>query len=101
MPTARLDQLPPALLTLRTRPLFALSLDVPQILLGLGMQALHETPLLYRQQIANVTAVASTPQFANPTLRTLGTGWFTRRRVDSVIMSLVDPDGFIAAVQAP
>ena len=27
---------------------------VPQILLGLGMQALHETPLLYRQQIENV-----------------------------------------------
>jgi hypothetical protein len=27
---------------------------VPQILLGLGMQALHETPFLYRQQIANV-----------------------------------------------
>jgi hypothetical protein len=27
---------------------------VPQVLLGLGMQALHETPLLYRQQIANV-----------------------------------------------
>jgi hypothetical protein len=26
---------------------------VPQILLGLGMQALHETPVLYRQQIAN------------------------------------------------
>ena len=30
--------------------------------------------------------------------RTLGTGWFTKRRVNSVIMSLVDPDGFIAAV---
>lgn len=27
---------------------------VPQILLGLGMQALHETPFLYRQQIVNV-----------------------------------------------
>jgi hypothetical protein len=27
---------------------------VPQILLGLGMQALHETPFLYRQQIASV-----------------------------------------------
>jgi Pvc16 N-terminal domain len=27
---------------------------VPQILLGLGMQALHETPFLYRQQITNV-----------------------------------------------
>jgi hypothetical protein len=27
---------------------------VPQVLLGLGMQALHETPFLYRQQIANV-----------------------------------------------
>jgi len=32
--------------------------------------------------------------------RTLGTGWFTKRKVNSVIMSLVDPDGFIAAVQA-
>ncbi len=30
--------------------------------------------------------------------RALGTGWFTKRRVNSVIMSLVDPDGFIAAV---
>ena len=27
---------------------------IPQILLGLGMQALHETPFLYRQQIASV-----------------------------------------------
>ncbi len=27
---------------------------VPQVLLGLGMQALHETPFLYRQQIASV-----------------------------------------------
>jgi hypothetical protein len=27
---------------------------VPQVLLGLGMQALHETPFLNRQQIANV-----------------------------------------------
>jgi hypothetical protein len=27
---------------------------VPQVLLGLGMQALHEAPVLYRQQIANV-----------------------------------------------
>jgi hypothetical protein len=27
---------------------------VPQVLLGLGMQALHETPFLYRQQITNV-----------------------------------------------
>ena len=32
--------------------------------------------------------------------RSLGSGWFTKRRVTSVIMSLVDPDGFIAAVQA-
>ena len=31
--------------------------------------------------------------------RTLGTG-FIKRRVNSVIMSLTDPDGFIAAVQA-
>jgi hypothetical protein len=31
--------------------------------------------------------------------RTLGTG-FTRRKVNSLIMSLVDPDGFIAAVEA-
>jgi hypothetical protein len=31
--------------------------------------------------------------------RTLGTG-FIKRRVNSVIMSLADPDGFIAAVQA-
>lgn len=32
--------------------------------------------------------------------RTLGTGWFTKRRVNSVIVSLADPDGFIATVQA-
>ncbi len=31
--------------------------------------------------------------------RTLGTG-FIKRRVNSVIMSLANPDGFIAAVQA-
>jgi len=30
---------------------------------------------LDRRHIFNVTAVASTPQFANPTLRMLGTGW--------------------------
>jgi hypothetical protein len=27
-------------------------------------------------------------------------GWFAKRRVNPVIMSLVDPDGFMAAVQA-
>src|ERR1035437_419332 len=32
----------------------------PQILLGLGMQALHETPFLYRQQITN-TFTSPTP----------------------------------------
>lgn len=31
--------------------------------------------------------------------RTLGTG-FTKRTVNSLIMSLVDPDGFIAAIEA-
>ena len=30
---------------------------------------------LDRRHVFNVTAVASTPQFANPTLRMLGTGW--------------------------
>jgi hypothetical protein len=43
MPKARLDQLPQALLTLRTRPLFALTLDVPQILL------VGETPTANRR----------------------------------------------------
>ncbi len=58
---------------------------VPQILLGLGMQALHETPFLYRQQIARV--------FSPPhPLSTLDSALSTAGLADQVEMIKVTPE---------
>jgi len=58
---------------------------VPQVLLGLGMQALHETPFLYRQQIASVF----TPP---PPLSPLDTALATADLGDQVEMIKVMPE---------
>ena len=58
---------------------------VPQVLLGLGMQALHETPFLYRQQIASVF----TPP---PPLSPLDTALATADLGDQVEMIKVTPE---------
>ena len=58
---------------------------VPQVLLGLGMQALHETPFLYRQQIANIF----TPP---PPLSPLDTALATAGLADQVEMIKVTPE---------
>jgi hypothetical protein len=57
---------------------------VPQVLLGLGMQALHETPFLYRQQIANIFAPP-------PPLSPLDTALATAGLADQVEMIKVTP----------
>jgi hypothetical protein len=57
---------------------------IPQILLGIGMQALHETPFLYRQQITNVF----TPP---PPLSTLDAALATADLADQVEMIKVTP----------
>ena len=58
---------------------------VPQILLGLGMQALHESPFLYRQQIANVFR-------SPPPLSTMDTALATADLGDQVEMIRVAPE---------
>ncbi len=58
---------------------------VPQVLLGLGMQALHETPLLYRQQISTIF----TPP---PPLSPLDTALATAGLADQVEMIKVTPE---------
>jgi len=58
---------------------------VPQILLGLGMQALHETPFLYRQQIINVFS-------APPPLNTIDEALATADLADQVEMIKVTPE---------
>jgi Pvc16 N-terminal domain len=58
---------------------------VPQVLLGLGMQALHETPFLYRQQIANIFAPP-------PPLSPLDTALATAGLADQVEMIKVTPE---------
>ena len=58
---------------------------VPQVLLGLGMQALHETPFLYRQQIATIF----TPP---PPLSPLDTALATAGLADQVEMIKVTPE---------
>jgi len=58
---------------------------VPQILLGLAMQALHETPFLYRQQIENVF---SSP----PPLSPLDSALATADLADQVEMIKVTPE---------
>ena len=57
---------------------------VPQILLGLGMQALHETPFLYRQQIINV--------FTGPALNQVDTALATANLADQIEMIKVTPE---------
>ncbi|HEU5003844.1 MAG TPA: DUF4255 domain-containing protein [Actinomycetota bacterium] len=57
---------------------------VPQLLLGLGMQALHETPFLYRQQITNV--------FSAPGLTTLDQAMATADLADQVEMIKITPE---------
>jgi Pvc16 N-terminal domain len=58
---------------------------VPQILLGLGMQALHETPFLYRQQITNVF----TP---GPALNQIDTALATANLAGQIEMIKVTPE---------
>ena len=58
---------------------------VPQILLGLGMQALHETPFLYRQQIINVF----TP---GPPLSPIDAALATANLADQIEMIKVTPE---------
>jgi uncharacterized protein DUF4255 len=58
---------------------------VPQVLLGLGMQALHETPFLYRRQIATIF----TPP---PPLSPLDTALATAGLADQVEMIKVTPE---------
>lgn len=57
---------------------------VPQLLLGLGMQALHETPLLYRQQITNV--------FTAPGLSALDSALATADLAGQVEMIKITPE---------
>ena len=58
---------------------------VPQVLLGLGMQALHETPFLYRQQITNVFT-------SPPPLSALDTALATADLAGQVEMIKVTPE---------
>jgi hypothetical protein len=58
---------------------------IPQVLLGLGMQALHETPFLYRQQITNVF---SPP----PPLSLIDTALGTADLADQVEMIKIAPE---------
>jgi hypothetical protein len=96
---------------LRIRALGDFRLDIPRAAVrsvtrsefpARGWRGMHEVSrgrwLLNGTDEGLVELVIDPPQRL---ARTLGTAWFTRRRVNSVIMSLVDPDGFIAAVQAP
>ena len=58
---------------------------IPQVLLGLGMQALHETPFLYRQQITKVFT-------APPPLSELDTALATADLAGQVEMIKVTPE---------
>ena len=94
---------------LRIRALGDFRLDVPQAAVrsvtrsefrARGWRGMHEVSrghwLVNGTDAGLVELVLDPPQRLE---RTLGTG-FMKRRVRSVIMSLVDPDGFIAAVEA-